>query len=68
MSLKSDFTHFFYDLKHVYSSGQGQTAPGGQTFDVNRKALTLYPFVASFKNISFKSDFIQFFSLFNACI
>ena len=36
--------------------GQGQTAPRGQNFDVNRKALSLYPFVASFK-----SDFIQFF-------
>ena len=42
--------------------GQGQTAPWGQTFDVNRKALSLYPFVASFKEISLKSDFIQFFS------
>ena len=41
--------------------GQGQTAPRGQNFDVNRKALSLYPFVANFKEISFKSDFIQFF-------
>ena len=41
--------------------GQGQTAPKGQNFDVNRKALSLYPFVASFKEISLKSDFIQFF-------
>ena len=41
--------------------GQGQTAPRGQNFDVNRKALSLYPFVASFKEISLKSDFIQFF-------
>ena len=41
--------------------GQGQTAPRGQNFDVNRKALTLNPFVASFKEISLKSDFIQFF-------
>ena len=30
----------------------------GQT-DVNIKALSLYPFVASFKEISLKSDFIQ---------
>ena len=42
--------------------GQGQTAPRGQNFDVNKKALSFYPFVASFKEISFKSDFIQFFS------
>ena len=41
--------------------GQGQTASRGQNFDVNRKALSLYPFVASFEEISFKSDFIQFF-------
>ena len=41
--------------------GQGQSAPWGQTFDVNRKALSLYPFVASFKEISLKSDFIHFF-------
>ena len=59
MYLKSDFIHiFFHDLIHEYSPGQGQTAPRGQTFDVNRKAL----FVASFKEISLKSGFIQFFS------
>ena len=40
---------------------QGQTAPRGQNLDVNRKALSLYPFVASFKEISLKSDFIHFF-------
>ena len=42
--------------------GQRQTAPRGQKFDVNRKALSLYPFVASFKEISLKSDFIHFFN------
>ena len=41
--------------------GQGQKAPRGQNFDVTRKALSLYPFVASFKEISLKSDFIHFF-------
>ena len=41
--------------------GQGQTAPRGQNLDVNRKALSLYPFVASFKEISLKFDFIHFF-------
>ena len=41
--------------------GQRQTAPRGQNLDVNRKALSLYPFVASFKEISLKSYFIQFF-------
>ena len=33
----------------------------GQNFDVKRKALSLYPFVASFKEMSLKSDFIHFF-------
>ena len=41
--------------------GQGQTAGREQNFDVNTKALSLYPFVASLKKISLKSDFIQFF-------
>ena len=60
--------NFFHDLIHIYiAPGQGQTAPRGQNFDVNRKALSLYPFVASFKEISLKSDFIQFFSWFNTC-
>ena len=29
--------------------GQGQTASKGQNFDVNRKELSLYPFVARLK-------------------
>ena len=58
MSLKSDFIHFFHDLYMYIAPGQGQTAPRGQNFDVNRKALSLYPFIASFKEISLKSDFI----------
>ena len=41
--------------------GQGQTGLRGQNLDVNRKALSLYPFVASFKEISLKSDLIHFF-------
>ena len=41
--------------------GQGQTAPRGHSFDVNRKAISLYPFVASFKEISLKSDLLHFF-------
>ena len=40
---------------------KGQTAPRGQNFDVNRKALSFYPFVTSFKEISLKSDFIHLF-------
>ena len=42
--------------------GQGQTAPSGRSFDVNRNVLSLHSFVASFKKMSLKSNFIQFFS------
>ena len=41
--------------------GQGQTAPRAQNFDIIRKALSLYPFIASFKEISLNADFIHFF-------
>ena len=42
--------------------GQGQTAPRGQNFEYNRKALSLFPaFVASLKKISLKSDLYNFF-------
>ena len=43
--------------------GQGRKAPRGQNFYVNRKALSLYPFVASFKEISLKSDLYIFFMI-----
>ena len=41
--------------------GQGLTDPRGLNLDVNRKALSFYPFAASFKEISLKSDFVHFF-------
>ena len=41
--------------------GQRLTTPWGQNFDVNRNSLSLHSFVASFKKISLKSDFIPFF-------
>ena len=44
--------------------GQGQTTPWGQNFDVNRNSLSLCPFVASFKKISLKSDFLPSFLCF----
>ena len=62
------YTVFLMILYMYIAPGQGQTAPRGQNFDVNRKALSLYQFVASFKEIFLKSDFIQFFSWFNTCI
>ena len=41
--------------------GQGQTNPWGQNFDVYRKALSLPPFIASFKKIILKPDFLYIF-------
>ena len=65
VSNKSLFLMFF----HTYiAPGQGQTTLYGQNPDVNRKALSLCPFVASFKKISLKSDFIHNFSCFYTCI
>ena len=62
ISLKSDFIHFFFMILYMYiAPGQGQTAPRGQSFDVNRNVLSLHSFVASFKYMSLKSDFKQFF-------
>ena len=46
------------------AQGQGHTVPREQSFDVNRKALPLYQFVASFKEISLKSGFIHFLFLY----
>ena len=59
---------FLNVFPHVYSPGQGQTTLCGQNPDVNRKPLSLCPFVASFKKISLKSDFIHNFSCFYTCI
>ena len=62
MSLKSDFIQLFFMIKYMYiAPGQRQTAPRGQNFDVNRKALSFYPFVASLKKISLKVRFYTFF-------
>ena len=62
------YTHFLMILYMYIASGQGQTATWGQTFDVNRKALSLCPFIGSFKKISLNSDFIHIFSFFYTCI
>ena len=45
--------------------GQGQTTSLGQTFDVNRKPLSLCPFVASLNKSALKSDFIYIFFMFH---
>ena len=51
----------FHDLINVYSRRSGADNPRGQNFDVNRNLLSLQSFATSFKKISLKSDFIQFF-------
>ena len=62
ISLKSDFIRFFFMILYMYIGvGQRQTAPREQSFDVNRNVLSLHSFVASFKKMSSKSDFVQFF-------
>ena len=58
---------FLHDLIHVAPAQGPKTDPRGLNFGANRKALSLFPFVASFKEISFKSGFIQMFSRFNTC-
>ena len=62
-SLKSDFMHFsFFMILYMYiATGQGLTSPLERNFDVNRNILSLRSFVASFKNISLKSEFIHLF-------
>ena len=54
--------YIFFMILYVYiAPEQGQTAPRGQSFDVNRNVLLIHLFVANFKTISLKSDFIHFF-------
>ena len=70
ISLKSVFLRFFYVVfySHVYSPRQGQRTHWGQKFYDNRKAFSLCPYVASFKMISSKSDFIHIFNDFTLYI
>ena len=63
ISLKFNFIQFFFMILYMYiAPGQGQKAPRGQNFDVNRNVLSLHSFVTRFKKISLKPDFIQFSS------
>ena len=43
------YTHFLMFFHMYIAPGQGQTTLCGQNHDVNRKVLSLCPFVASFK-------------------
>ena len=61
-SLRNLILYQFLMISYMYIAlGQGQKTPWGQTFDVNRKPLSLWPFVESFKQISLNSDFIHIF-------
>ena len=48
---------YFNAFIHVYSPRPVADNPLGTNVDVNRKPLSLCPFVASFKTISLKYDF-----------
>ena len=48
---------YFNAFIHVYSPRAGADNPLGTNVDVNRKPISLCPFVASFKTISLKYDF-----------
>ena len=52
---------YFNAFIHVYSPRAGADNPIGTNVDVNRKPLSFCPFVATFKTISLKSDFIHVF-------
>ena len=57
ISLKSDFMPFFFFFMILYmyiAPGQGQTAPRGQSFNVNRNVLSFHSFDASFKKNAFE--------------
>ena len=59
------YTHFLMFFHMYIAPGQGQTTFCGQKSDVNRCQQTgLCTFVASFKKISLKSDFIHIFASF----
>ena len=63
------FYAIFFMILYMYiAPGQGQTAPWGQSFNVNRNVLSFHSFDASFEKMPLKSDFIQFVLWFNTCI
>ena len=58
------YTHFLMFFHMYIALGQGQITLCGQNSDVNRKALSLCPFVASLKKNSFEVWFYTNFCLF----
>ena len=64
-SLRNLILYTFLMILYMYiAPGQRQKTPLRQTFDGNRKPLSLRPFVASFKQISSNSIFIHIFNVF----
>ena len=60
---------YFNACIHVYSPRSGADNPLGTNVDINRKLLSLCQFVASFKTIFLKLDFIHIFLMFfHMCI
>ena len=58
------YTHFLIILYMYKASGQGQTNPWGKNFDVNRKLLSFWPFVASLKKSLWIRILYTFFNVF----
>ena len=55
------YTIFFMILYIYIALRQGQTAPWGQNFDVNRNVMSLHSFVASFKKCFWSLILYNFF-------
>ena len=55
------YTIFFMILYMYIALDQGETAPRGQSFDVNRNIFSLHSFVASLKKMSFEVWFYTIF-------
>ena len=63
ISLKSDFIQFFFMILYMYiAEGQDLTTPLGRNFDVTGTSCHFGHLLQISKKISWKSDFIQFFS------
>ena len=56
---------YFNAFIHVDSPRAGADNPLGSNVDVNRKHLSLCPFVAGLKQTALKSDFIHIFFMFH---
>ena len=55
--------NFFFMILYMYiAPGQGQTAPSGHSFDVNRNVLSLHSFVANLKQVWFYTVFTWFYT------